>query len=164
MRHFWWATLLLLTPALLFSSQLTGTVYAAGDGDLKGWEKDSQYNALYQVEQYQKIKGTLVDIIEVTPFPDMSPGLGMIFRLRDGEMVTVHLAPSWFAKFVIYAFKKGDPVKAKGCWAEIGGKKVFMASKVRNGEYFEIKFRRTKDGTPYWTMTPEEITQERLEN
>ena len=153
MRHFWWVTLLLLTPALLFSSQLTGTLYAGGDADLKGWEKDSQYNALYQV-----------DIIEVTPFPDMSPGLGMTFRLRDGEMVTVHLAPSWFAKFVIYAFKKGDPVKAKGCWAEIGGKKVFMASKVRNGEYFEIKFRRTKDGTPYWTMTPEEMTKEKLED
>ena len=39
-----------------------------------------------------------------------------------------------------------------------------LASKVRNGEYFEIKFRRTKDGTPYWTLKPDEMIQEKLED
>jgi hypothetical protein len=100
----------------------------------------------------------------VVPLKGMAPGLGMIILLKSGEKATVHFAPKWFAKFLTYGFSPGDPVKVKGCWAEIGGKKVFLASKVRNGEYFEIKFRRTKDGTPYWTLKPDEMIQERLEN
>ena len=35
------------------------------------------------------------------------------------------------------------------------------ASKVKKGDYFEYKVRRTKDGIPYWTMSPEERAKER---
>lgn len=49
----------------------------------------------------------------------------------------------------------------KGCWAEINGKDVFMASKVKKGESFEFKVRMTKDGTPFWTMTPDQVAKER---
>ena len=157
-------TLLVLTTVLLFSFQLQGATYAADQQDITGWEKDSAYNRLYRVDQFQKIKGTLVEIIDVVPMKGMAPGLGMIILLKSGEKATVHFAPKWFARFLTYGFKPGDRVKAKGCWAEIGGKKVFIGSKVRNGEYFEMKFRRTKDGTPYWTMTPEEMTKEKLED
>lgn len=164
MRYVSRITLLVLTTVLLFSFQLQGATYAADQQDITGWERDSTYNRLYRVDQYHKLKGTLVKIIDVVPMKGMAPGLGMIILLKSGEKATVQFAPKWFAKFLAYGFKPGDPVKAKGCWAEIGGKKVFMASKVRNAEYFEIKLRRTKDGTPYWTMTPEEVTQERLED
>ncbi|MFC1896654.1 hypothetical protein ACFL0Q_08380, partial [Thermodesulfobacteriota bacterium] len=51
-------------------------------------------------------------------------------------------------------------VKVKGVWADIDGREVFMASKVKRGEYFEIKVRRTRDGTPYWTLTAEELAEE----
>ena len=52
-------------------------------------------------------------------------------------------------------------MKVKGVWAEIDGKEVFMASKVKRGDYYEYKVRLTKDGTPFWTMSPEELARER---
>jgi hypothetical protein len=52
-------------------------------------------------------------------------------------------------------------VKVKGAWAQIGGKEVFMASKVKKSENVELKVRRTKDGMPYWVMTPEELAKEK---
>lgn len=56
--------------------------------------------------------------------------------------------------------KKGDRVKVKGAWAQIGGKEIFIASKVKKSENVELKVRRTKDGMPYWTMSPEELAKE----
>ena len=164
MRYLFRLKLLLLTSVLLFASQLTSNVYAAEQQDIAGWENGSAYNRLYRVDKYVKLKGTMVEIIDVVPMQGMAPGIGMIILLRDGERVTAHFAPKWFAKFLNYGFNKGDSVKVKGCWAEINGKKVFLASKVRNGEYFEVKFRRTRDGRPYWTLKPEEMIQERLED
>ena len=164
MRYLFTLKLFLLISVFLFGLQLSTTVYTAEQRDMAGWENGSEYNRLYRVDKYVKLKGTMVEIIDVVPMEGMAPGAGMIVLLRDGERVTVHFAPKWFAKFLNYGFNKGDSVKVKGCWAEIGGKKVFLASKARNGEYFEIKFRRTKDGKPYWTLTPEEMIQERLED
>ena len=164
MRYLYRFKLLLLASVLLFGSQFSTTLHAAEQQDITGWEKGSEYNRLYRVDKYVKLKGTLVKIIDVVPMKGMATGVGMIILLRDGERVTVQIAPKWFAKFLQYSFNAGDSVSLKGCWAEIGGKKVFLASKVRNGEYFEIKFRRTKDGTPYWTLKPEQMIQERLED
>ena len=163
MRYLFTLKLLLLTSILLFGSRLSTTLHAAEQQDIAGWENGSEYNRLYRVDKYVKLKGTMVEIIDIVPMQGMAPGAGMIILLQSGERVTVHFAPKWFAKFLNYGFNKGDRVKVKGCWAEIGGKKVFLAAKVRNGEYFEIKFRRTKDGKPYWTLKPEEMIQERLE-
>ena len=164
MRYVSGITLLVLTVVLLFSFQLQGVTHAADEQDITGWERDSAYNRLYRVDQYQKLKGTLVEIIEVVPMKGMAPGLGMVIRLKSGEKATIHFAPKWFAKFLTYGFKPGDPVKVKGCWAEIDGNKVFLASKVRNGEVFEMKFRRTRDGMPYWSLTSEEMIKEKLED
>jgi hypothetical protein len=51
--------------------------------------------------------------------------------------------------------------RVKGVWAEINGKDVFIASKVKKDPDFEIiKVRLTKDGTPFWTMTPEQLAME----
>ena len=36
-----------------------------------------------------------------------------------------------------------------------------MASKIKKGNYFEFKVRLTKNGKPFWTMTPEELSRER---
>jgi hypothetical protein len=36
-----------------------------------------------------------------------------------------------------------------------------MASKVKKGDHYEFKVRLTKDGTPFWTMSPEELARER---
>ena len=164
MRYVQRLTLLLLISVLLFSLQLTGTICAAEERDITGWERGGKFDRLYRPDQYRKLKGTLEEIIDVVPMKGMAPGVGMIIFLHNGEKVTVYLAPKWFARFLAYGFYKGDRVKVKGCWAEIEGKKVFLASKVRNGEYFEMKFRRTSDGLPYWTLTSDQMLMEKLED
>jgi hypothetical protein len=164
MRYPFRLELFLLMSVFFCSLQLSTTLHAAEQQDITGWENGSEYNRLYRVDKYVMLKGTMVEFIDLVPISGMATGAGIVMLLRDGEKVTVHFAPKWFAKFLAYGFSPGDSVKVKGCWAEIGGKKVFMASKVRNGEYFEIKFRRTKDGTPYWTLKPDEIIREKLED
>jgi hypothetical protein len=59
--------------------------------------------------------------------------------------------------------KKGDRVKVKGSWAQIGGKDVFIASKVKKSENVELKVRRTKDGMPFWAMSSEELEKEKAQ-
>jgi hypothetical protein len=72
----------------------------------------------------------------------------------------VHLCPVGYAKPAEIGIKPGDKVTIRGCWAEVGGKDVFMAAKVKKGDTFEFKTRLSKDGTPFWTMTPEQLAKE----
>ena len=95
----------------------------------------------------------------------MSPGLAIeISETKDlkSEPILVHLFPVWFADQKSIGLKRGDRVKVKGVWAEIDGKDVFMASRVKKGDYFELKARLSSDGTPFWTLTDEELAQERI--
>jgi hypothetical protein len=136
-------------------------VLAADKPDLVGWAKDGEYNKLYQTSEFDEFKGNVEEIIEITPLPGMAPGIGLKVKDQDKDMVTVHLGPKSFVKVDSIGLKKGDRVKVKGAWAQIGGKEVFMASKVKKGENVELKVRRTKDGMPFWAMTPEELAKEK---
>lgn len=132
----------------------------AAPRDMGGWEKDGVYNRLYQASELDKLKGTILRITEVVPMKGMSPAVAIILKDRDGEKVMVHVGPKWFLGDSI-GLSRGDRVKVKGSWAEIDGKDVFMASKIKKGDFFELKVRLTKDGTPFWTMSPEELARER---
>ena len=93
------------------------------------------------------------------PITGMSPGVAL--EVREGsETIVVHLCPVGYAKPSEIGIKPGDKVTILGCWAEVGGKDVFMASKVKKGDTFEFKVRLSKDGTPFWTMTPEQLAKE----
>jgi hypothetical protein len=132
---------------------------AADAKDLKGWGLDDPYQKLYKFQESERLKATVVKILEVVPIPGMRPGVAL--EVRDGnETIMVHLCPVGYAKPSEIGFKPGDKVSIRGCWAEIGGKDVFMAAKVKKGETFEFKVRLTKDGTPFWTMTPEQLAKE----
>ena len=50
----------------------------------------------------------------------------------------------------------------KGVWAEINDEDVFMASKIKKGDFFEFKARLSSDGTPLWTLSDEELAKERV--
>ena len=52
-------------------------------------------------------------------------------------------------------------MKVRGVWAAIDDKDVFIAAKVKAENFYVLKVRRTRDGTPYWTMSPEELARER---
>ena len=132
---------------------------AADAKDMKGWGQDDPYNKLYNVKDSERFKATVVKVLEVVPMPGMSPGVAL--EVREGsETIVVHLCPVGYAKPSEIGIKPGDNVSIRGCWAEIGGKDVFMAAKVKKGEAFEFKVRLSKDGTPFWTMTPEQLARE----
>ncbi|NNL78495.1 MAG: hypothetical protein HKO68_19365 [Desulfobacterales bacterium] len=135
-------------------------VYAQEQPDMKGWGEDDPYNKYYDIREFEKFRGWVLGFKEEPPMEGMSPATILI--VRDGsEHIDVHLCPTWFAKPKEVGVKKGDRVKIKGAWAEIDGKDIFMASKVKKGEMFEFKVRLTKNGKPFWIMTPEELATER---
>jgi hypothetical protein len=125
-----------------------------------GWEKGSAYDSHYKVSEVDQFKGVVEDIIEITPLPGMAKGTALLVRDEGKDLVTVHLGPQDFVDLRAIALKKGDKVKVKGVWAEIAGKDVLMASKIKKGETTELKLRLTKDGTPFWTMAPDELARQ----
>lgn len=126
---------------------------------MKGWGIADPYNKLYNAKELERFKATVVKVVEVVPMPGMSPGIALEVR-EGGEAITVHLCPTAFMKQTDIGIKPGDRVDIRGCWAEINGKDVLMASKVKKGGNFELKLRLTQDGTPFWTMTPEQLAKE----
>lgn len=143
---------------------MAATGLAAETRDMGGWETGSPYNRLYNAAEMDKFKAVVVQIKEVVPLPGMSPGVALEVRegkKGQGEKILVHLCPTWFADPGKIGIRVGDQVKLRGVWAEIDGKDVFMASKVKKGEYFEFKVRLTKDGTPFWVMDTQQMEREK---
>lgn len=135
-------------------------LYGASEKEKQGWGNDDEYNKLYSVRELDKLRGNVVKFKKVSPLPGMSKATVMVLD-DDGDKVDVQLCPVWFATAKDTGIKRGDRVKVKGSWAEIDGVDVFMASKVKKGEYYEFKVRLTKDGTPFWNMPPEQLAHER---
>jgi hypothetical protein len=139
----------------------SGVGSGAEQSGMEGWEIDSAYNKHYNLDEWDSFKGELVGFQKITPLPGMSPGVALLIKDRDSdEVVSVHLGPSSFVNPNSISLRKGDKVTVKGVWAEIGGGEVFMASKIKKGDHYEYKVRLTKDGTPFWTMSAEELARE----
>ena len=148
--------------ALILLSLVVALSYVQAEEkpDMKGWGIDDPYNKLYDVREFEKVRGYVVRVKEVVPMPGMSPATAL--EVREGAYVwEVHLCPTWYRKPSEIRLKKNERIKLKGVWAEINGKDVFMASKIKKDPNTEIiKVRLTKDGTPFWTMTPERLAME----
>jgi hypothetical protein len=156
----------LSTATVICLALLTNTAFSAdGAQEFKGWEVDGAYNKLYKSSERDQIKGVVEDVEEVVPMAGMTPGIAIVIRDQDEkELNVVHLGPKGFVNLDGMGLKKGDKVKVRGVWAEVDGKDVFMACKVKKGEYSEIKVRRTSDGRPFWAMTKEELEKEKSES
>ena len=154
-----------LKIAVIFIFAANFMVANAADVDpklMKGWEVGSEYNKHYDVREFEKLRVWFLRAKEVVPMPGMSPAT-VVEVLEGAEVIEVHLCPTWWRKPGDIKLKKNERVKIKGVWAEINGKDVFMASKIKKDPNFEIiKVRLTKDGTPFWTMTPERLAWEML--
>lgn len=147
--------------AISFLSFFTlSSLYAASDVDMSGWGNDDEYNKLYNSRELDKLRGTVLKYKKVSPLPGMSEATVLVLD-NDGDKIDVHLCPVSFATSKETGIKRGDRVKIKGSWAEIDGEDVFLASKVKKGEHYEFKVRLTKDGTPFWNMSPEQLNIER---
>lgn len=126
-----------------------------------GWEAGSEYNQLYDPKERDQIKGDIVKLITVTPLPGMAPGTALILDEGGGDKVVVHICPESFASGREIGLKRGEWVKIKGAWAEIGDETVFIAAKIKKDGGFSYKVRLTSDGTPFWTMSAELLAKER---
>jgi len=148
--------------ALILLSLVVALSYVQAEEkpDMKGWGIDDPYNKLYDVREFEKVRCYVVRVKEVIPMPGMSPATAL--EVREGAYVwEVHLCPTWYRKPSEIRLKKNERIKLKGVWAEINGKDIFMASKIKKDPNTEIiKVRLTKDGTPFWTMTPERLAME----
>lgn len=120
-----------------------------------GWEKDSAYNKLYNYKERDSLKGKLLKFKKITPLEGMAAATTFVLEEGDDEII-VHLCPWDYANPKETGLRKGVRTKIKGAWAVIDNEDVFMAAKAKQGESFEFKVRLTKDGTPFWTMSPEE--------
>lgn len=137
-----------------------GPAQAEEKRDMQGWGIDDPYNKHYDVREFEKIRAWVVRVKEVVPMPGMSPAT--VLEVREGAYIhEVHLCPTWYRKPSEIRLKKNERIKIKGVWAEINGKDIFMASKVKKDPDTDIiKVRLTKDGTPFWTMTPQQLAKE----
>ena len=156
------------TAAALFGAGLMLVVFAAGAGFAAdpnrqdGWEPGSPYNKLYNANEIDYFRANVVKVTEVVPMPGMSAGVALLVKeAPDDEPIEVHVCPTWFMDKGGIGLKRGDRVKIRGVWAEINGKDVFMAAKIKKGDYFVLKVRLTKDGKPFWAMSEEELAHER---
>lgn len=148
--------------ALILLSLVVAVSYVQAEEkpDMKGWGIDDPYNKLYDVREFEKVRCYVVRVKEVIPMPGMSPATALVVREGAYEY-EVHLCPTWYRKPSEIRLKKNERIKLKGVWAEINGKDIFMASKIKKDPDTEIiKVRLTKDGTPFWTMTPERLAME----
>ncbi len=153
---------LLFGLTLALAITVFGLVVAYSDGKegLEGWEKTSAYNNLYDLAQKDRIKGVVVDVTKLIPLPGMAPGVGLLVQSPQDGSVTVHLGPRSFINVNTIWNLKGAQVKVRGVWAEIKNEKVFIAYKLKSDK-LAIKLRRTRDGTPLWTISPQELAKER---
>ena len=129
--------------------------------DITGWEKGSKYDNLYNPKDRDQLKGIIKKFITVTPLPGMAAGTAFLLEEAEDEITLIHLCPESFAKAKETGLKRGAKVKVKGSWAEIDDEFVFLAAKVKKGDHFEFKVRLTSDGTPFWSMSPEQLAKER---
>ena len=127
---------------------------------VNGWGLDDPYNKHYDIKKLEDFRGRVVRIKEVTPMLEMSTGVALDIQ-ENGDIIEVQICPTWFARPNEIGVKSGDRVKIRGVRAQINSNNVILASKIKKGEYFEFKVRLTKNGKPFWTMTPEELAKER---
>jgi len=130
---------------------------------MDGWGDDDEYNKLYNPRELDKLRGTVLKFKMLRPLSGMSKATVLVLD-DDGDTIDVHLCPVSFASPKDTGIKRGDRVKIKGSWAEIDGKDVFLASKVKKGEHYQFKVRLTKDGTPFWNMSAEKLVFEQAQD
>lgn len=156
MRHFYLNT---LTAILALALNTITAPNASATDNYKGWGKDSEYNSLYNYKERDSLKGKLLKFKKIAPLKGMDKGTAFILQEGDEEIL-VHLCPWDYADPKETGLRKGVKTKVKGAWAVIGDEDVFIAAKAKQGNDFEFKVRLTKDGTPFWTMSPEELAKE----
>jgi hypothetical protein len=155
LRKCWWLVAVVATIVMG-----AGSVFAGAPKDMGGWELGSTYNQYYNPSEMDRLKCTVTKVTTVVPIKGMAPGVALLVEESEGDTTVVHVCPEWYLGSKDIGLKKGDNLKIRGSWAEINGEFIFMASKIKKGDYFELKVRLTSSGKPFWVMSPEELAKE----
>jgi hypothetical protein len=149
---------------IILTSVIIGIIWAnAGDQhDMRGWGVEDPYHKHYNVNKFEFFKARVIKIKKIVPMPGMSPAVALDVK-DDNKIIEVQICPTWYIRPDEIGIKKGDRIKIRGVRANINGKEVFLASKIKKGDYFQLKVRLTRDGTPFWTMLRQEITREAIQ-
>ncbi|MFV0437678.1 MAG: hypothetical protein ACK5PS_09860 [Desulfopila sp.] len=164
MRTFSFFRLTVICSVLVAPLLSTPTAWGQEQNGLQGWEADSAYNHYYNAKELDRLKGTISKFVEVTPLPGMARGTAFYLDEAGGEEILVHLCPTAYAEPDKTGLRRGVETKIRGSWAYINDQDVFLAAKVKQGEHFEFKVRLTSDGTPFWSMSAEQIAKEQSDN
>ena len=150
-----------LTAVIFLLVIFTGAhlVDAGEEREMQGWGLEDPYQRHYDVAKFKDFKARVVRVKQVVPMPGMSPAVALDVRYDD-KIIEVQICPTWFAQPDEIGIKKGDRINIRGVPVTLNGKDVFIASKIKRGAYFVLKVRFTKDGRPFWTMTPEQLAEE----
>lgn len=124
---------------------------------ITGWENGDPYHRLYNAKRLESFKGRLKAVVTVVPIPGMAPGTALVVTTGKGKNIVVHLGPKAFVDVSTIGLKPGDALKIMGVFARAGKQQFFIASKIKKGEFVQVKLRRTRDGVPFWTMSMDEL-------
>ena len=141
-----------------------GSSFAEKPKGMGGWELGSTYNQYYDASEMDRIRCTVTKVTTVVPLKGMAPAVALVVEESKGDKTLVHVCPEWYLGRKDIGIKKGDRLKIRGAWAEINDEFVFIASKIKKGDYFVLKVRLTSNGKPFWTMGPEELAKETASN
>ena len=151
---------LILFMVCIFLLSFFGSIHAEDKKDMGGWGLNDPYNKLYDAGDVEQRKVVVVDVKEIVPLPDMSPGVALVVKEdEEGGEFLVHLCPVWYKTPEKIGIRKGDKISLRGYSAEINGEEVIMAAKIKKKDK-TFKVRLTSDGTPFWTMTPAQLQKE----
>lgn len=145
----------------VFALAVTAQAGAKAHPDLKGWEPGGEYDKQFAPKEIDTLKGRVTKIYDLVPLPGMAPGLVLqVEDKKDKGLETVHLGPKDFVDLSAIGLRVGDEVKIVGSWIEMDGQDVMMAIKLKKDDQARLKVRRTKDGFPFWALSPEDRARE----
>jgi len=119
--------------------------------DNRPYESVSQSARLFNPDNVETIRGTVVDI-ETVSLEHETPFLQAMVKIGE-TVIPVHLGPQWFMEEQIHRFEldKGREIEVKGSRNEVEGKPVFIAAEIKSQQQDERLRLRHADGTPVWS-------------
>lgn len=147
-----------LTALCALIALLALSTAAFAEEEYKGWGAESEFEALYDTWEHDRVKGKFVKFKDITPLDGMAEGIAIEVRNRDDDqIVTGILGPKDYVGMdhMDYPLRKGDKIKLYGAWAEVDGQEMMIATKIKYKDDSQYKVRRTKDGVAYWNMSAE---------
>ena len=136
-------TRILITFAL---ATLLSTSAATAAAPAGVWDRDSEYNSLYDSESIEVLKGT---VSEVDRFEVKGEQNGICLSVEvNGEQTRVHLGPEWFLENQTLRVDVGDRVAVRGSRVDYQGESVILAAAVVRGDHMLLL--RSPAGAPAW--------------